>query len=198
VAFSRTGIVNDVLALLGSLTRITSFDSAEPYAVTARELWDRALSASLAGHPWKFAIKRQSVGASGDYVPAGENSYLYAYELPADNLRWLPWDSDDANFFDGEQEGNFILSDADAPLLIRYIAKVDEVGRWSPGFLEAFTFKLAWFMAKPVTGHGTMMDRMDALYQAALPAAKRDNGLSTGRRRQSVSRRSNWLDARNR
>jgi hypothetical protein len=198
---SQTGIVNKALVMLGTARTITSLGDATPLARTAAALWDPTRDEVLADHPWNFAIRRAALAVSADYVPP--NEYSYAYELPGDCLRWLPWQEDHEDAFAGEEESGdngirYILSSATAPIYVRYIARVEDVARWSPGFVEAFAAKLARALAKPVTGQAAMIDRMEGLYQEALSGAKRQDGLATGRRQRDASFRSNWLSARGR
>jgi hypothetical protein len=56
-----------------------------------------------------------------------------AFEKPADCLRWLPWRPDHPDYFEGEEEGDYILSNAAAPIVVRYIARIDDIAKWSPG-----------------------------------------------------------------
>lgn len=199
---SQTSHVNKALVLLGTSRKITSLNDGSRLASAAASLWDATRDEVLADHPWNFAIRRAALAVSTDYVPP--NEYLYAYELPGDCLRWLPWEEDHDDWFEGEQESggasglSYILSSATAPIYIRFIGRVEDVARWSPGFGDAFDARLARALAKPVTGQAAMIDRMDALYSEALSSAKRQDGLATGRRARNATFRSGWVEARGR
>lgn len=194
---SQTRTCNAALAHLGETQQITAIDDAGPLAKLLRQHWDDARDEVLADHPWNFAVHRQALPVSADTTPAGEQ-YEQAFELPADCLRWLPHAKDHPDYFAGEQEGNYLLSNADAPIAIRYIRKIENVSLWSPGFRTALAAKLAFKLAKPITGQSSMIDRMAELYESELRRGKRQDGHATGDRARRIEYRSNWLQARER
>lgn len=192
---SQTLMCNGALVHLGESRRIGSINDATPLANTFLTIWDQARDEVLVDHPWNFAIKRRSVAVSSDFTPEG-SQYTQAFELPADCLRWLPPRKGHPDYFAGEQEGRFILSNADAPITVRYIGQVENVSDWSVGFRTAMTAKLAFWSAKPITGQTGMQDRMANLYDSELSRGKRQDGAATGERSREYSSRSSWLDAR--
>lgn len=192
---SQTRIVNKAFVLLGTAQRIASLTDGSPLARQAAAVWDEARDEVLADHPWNFAIARAQLAASADFTPA--NEYSYAYELPGgDFLRWLPWREGHADHFEGEQEGGYILSNAPAPIYIRYIRRIEDVAKWSPAFTEAVAAKLAFYLADSVTARGGKRDRAEMAYDKALRDAKRQDGAATGDRRRRYETRSSWLDSR--
>lgn len=192
---SQTRIVNKALVILGTAQRIGSIGDGSPLAKQAEAVWDECRDEVLVEHPWNFAIARAALPANTDYVP--ENEYAFAYELPAQCLRWLPWRRDHGSHFEGEQEGRFILSNAAAPIYVRFIVRVEDMARWSIGFNAAMAAKLALYLAKSVTGQSGMMDRAQLAYDEALRSAKRQDGQATGSTDRRVQYRSSWLGARN-
>lgn len=188
---SQTRIVNRALTLLGSAQRISNITDPSGPAVTALALFDDARDATLTEHPWNFAIRRASLAAD---VDAPEFGYAYAFTLPADYLRWLPWSRDDKAYARAEQEGNVLLADSVGPLNIRYIARIEDVAMWSPGFTEALAWKLATEMEEAITGSRT--NGPGNGYDTALRKAKRSDGLATGDRSRNLSTTSNWIAAR--
>ncbi|WP_414902464.1 hypothetical protein ACMT1E_04340 [Sphingomonas flavalba] len=193
---SQTRIVNKALTILGSTSRVLSLTDNSPAAKVAFRLWDETRDEVLAEHPWNFAVARTDIARSGDHVPA--TGWSAAFELPADLLRWLPWREDHPDHFAGEQEGQYILANGNGPLFIRYIRRIEDVARWSSGFTAAFTARLGFYMARPITASGTMMDRMERMYDKAMADARRQDGLATGRTARTASFRSDWLGARER
>lgn len=191
---TQTGIVNAALARLGSTRRVQSI-AAEP---DAQAVWPDMVRLLVASHPWNFALKRRALNAA----PSPELSgYTNAFSLPADCLRWLPPSFDgDNDFFEAIQEGELLLSDAAAPLTIRYISRdgVDDVSRWPPHFVEAVTLALAERLAEPVTQSKTKEEAMAERAYMALKAAKRADGLASngGKPRQNTNIRSSWLQSR--
>lgn len=194
---SQTLIVNMAVGLLGSTQRVSAINESSTAARLAASFWDQARDEMLADHPWNPAIARASLPASATNVPDPEGEYASAFELPGDCLRWLPWERSHPDWFAGEQEGNFILSSADAPIRIRYIRRLEDVGLWSPGMRHVMAIRLAAYMARGLTGRTSLVDRMFRLYDSELPKAKRQDGLATGRQ-SSATTRSSWLDARRR
>jgi hypothetical protein len=150
----------------------------------------------LVQHPWNFAIRRALLNAHGGAPAFGWNRQ---YQLPADCLRWLPPAEGDQDWFAGECEGGFILTNAEAPLPCRYIGLACEVSKWSPGFAYAMEGYLAEALAEPVTQSESISARMEQRAEYWARQAKRIDGLETGRaRRGNVTARSTWLAGRNR
>lgn len=193
---SQVVMVNQALVMLGTSKTIASMTDPVPAAKIARTIWDQVRDTVLVDHPWNFALSRGTLALSATYTPA--NEYDFAYELPADCLRWLPWQEDHPDYFLAEQEGAYLLSNAEAPLYARWIVRIEEITRWSQGFRDAMTARLARYLAKAVTGQSGMIDRADAEYERAISAAKRQDGLATGRVQRRAEYRSNWLEARGR
>lgn len=192
---SQTRICNAALAHLGESARITSIDDGTPLAKMLLAVWDEARDEVQADHPWNCCVHRASLPVSADYTPAGEQ-YAQAFELPGDCLRWLPHAKDHPDYFEGEQEGDYILSDAAAPIAVRYIRRIEDVSAWSPGLCAAMSAKLAWKLAEPLTGQAGKEGRMADKYDEALRKGKRQDGAATGDRARRIEYRSNWLQAR--
>lgn len=195
---TQTGIVNAALARLGSTDRLTSIESGgSNSAYRAAVLWDDVRRALLARHPWNFAIARKRLNAAS---PPPQFGYARRFKLPVDCLRWLPpGDRADRDWFEGEVEGGFILSNAAAPLPCRYIRDHDTVSEWPPMFVQAMTICLADWMCEGITQSVGINDRLIELADNAIRLAKRIDGLETGRKRAGgVVVRSEWLGSRRR
>jgi hypothetical protein len=210
---SQTQIANNALSRIGSGEVLTSIDDpTSQSARRVRSIWPQLRRAMLARHPFNFAIRRRLLNPAGAGTPGSDqlpswDEGLTGYQLPEDCLRWLPPAEDDRHGYEGEREGNFILvrgrwqqtDGAPSPLPCRYIADIDEVPTWSPGFVEGFTEALAKLLAQPVTQSATMAQGLHDTAEEAVRLAKRLDGLETGRRRRSgVAVRSDWLSARSR
>ena len=190
---SQTRIVNRALALLGSAQRVSSITEPSGAAVTALALFDDARDATLAEHPWNFAIRRSSLAAN---VTAPAFGYAYSFALPGDCLRWLPWAAQSDDFRRCEQEGGALLADTPGPLNIRYIARIEDVALWSAGFTEAVAWKLAAEMAEPITADAGVGNKMLQGWDTALRKAKRSDAMATGDRARDLSATSNWIGTR--
>src|SRR5690606_8900414 len=132
---SQTDIANMALLHLGDHV-VTSIDDGENEA--ARKLkaaWDIRRDEVLPDHPWNFALARASLAAD---LAAPAFGWQRAFTLPADPccLRVLaitPYADDPGLPF--RVEGRKILTDAAAPLPVRFIARITDTELWSPGFV---------------------------------------------------------------
>lgn len=189
---TQSGIANSAASRLGSTKRMASIHDGSDLATHIVDQWDAIVSTLIAEHPWNFAIRRATLNALTE-APGSE--YAYQYALPADCWRWLPWHPDDPDWFEGEAEGGNILTDAEAPIAIRYISGeyADEVGRWPAHFATAVELELAFRIAEPVTGSTSIARDMRDLAAEALMKAKRKDGLeSNGRGGPQIMTRSRW------
>lgn len=197
VAPNPTNILNTALARIGSTERVTSFDdSTSNSAKRAQMIWDQLRRALLVRHPWNFAVGRETLNEAST-VPAF--GWLHQYAIPATCLRWLPPAKGDDGYFEGEREGNYILTNRVAPLPVRCIYDITDATKWSAGFVAAMEVALAAFLASPVTESVALAQFLDNVATEAVRVGKRIDGLETGRRTRRPARtESAWLGARNR
>jgi hypothetical protein len=191
---SDTRIANRALILLGTATRVISVDDPLPLGRQIKDIWFESRRAAIVSHPWNFALFRKLLNASGSAPAFG---YAYQYKLPAEALRWLPPERGDDDFFEGEEEGGSILSNAPAPLSFRGIQDVEDVAQWSAGFVYFMAYQLAADLAASATQFKDMAQEMANERENALREAKRIDGQSSGsalsERRPHTSR---WVTAR--
>lgn len=191
---TQTDIVNAAAALLGSSSRITNIEGADKLAIHARAVWDMTMRTLLADHPWNFAIERAHLNASA----APTFGYERTFAKPATCLRLLPSRITDGSeiYYDGEVEGDYILTDAEAPLAVRFISSryINDCGRWPPHFAKAAGYALAMDLAEALTGSQGIDSKLTEKADAALRRAKRVDGLETQNgRRGAITRNSRWL-----
>lgn len=134
--------------------------------------------AALVRHPWNFALARGLLPARTTGPAFG---WRYAYDEPSDCLRVLPLTADGT--LNGapvpfESEGGLILTDAAAPLKVRYIRRVDNPGLFDPVFGEFLAARLAWKMAQWVTGKSSYADRMKEAQGELLREARLADALT--------------------
>lgn len=194
---TQTSIVNAALAELGSTQRIQSIDDDTNVARDAKAVWDSTVRELLAEHPWNWAIGRTTLNAAAE---APDFGYTYGYTLPADNLRWLPSSREDGDaHFEGVEEGGLLLSDAEAPLQVRYISETRgaRVALWPPKFVRAMQLAIAAKLAEPLTQDESIKSDFEDKAEKALRKAKRADGLaSNNRARTRITAGSDWLRAR--
>lgn len=175
-AMTETGVCNMALDILHE-GPISSIEDDEPNARRFKRNLDAQRDAFLAAHPWNFAVSRASLAASADTPAFGwDQKYL----LPGDCLRLLPLKV--GGNFDGaniahEIEGGYLLTDAAAPLNIRFVRRVSELGLWSPLAVTAFAAFLAANLAHAVTGKASFAQFAANRFENELKRARRIDGL---------------------
>lgn len=194
IVTSQTRIANRALILLGTASRIISVEDRAPLARQIKGLWHESRRAGIAAHPWNFAVRRTTLNAAGATPAFG---YARQFKLPPDCLRWLPPPRDSEFFFEGVEEGGFILSNAEAPLPVRFIADVPDVTAWSAAFDTFMAYQLAKDLADSATQFSAKQQDMAAEREAALDEAKRLDGLASGERTTGNARyQSRWSGSR--
>ncbi|MCY6380970.1 hypothetical protein [Hoeflea prorocentri] len=175
-AMTETGVCNMALDILHE-GPISSIEDDEPNARRFKRNFDALRDAFLAAHPWNFAVSRASLAASAETPFFG---WDHKYLLPGDCLRLLPLK--DGGRFNGahiahEVEGGYILTDAKAPLKIRYVRRVPALGLWSPLAVKAFASFLAANMAHAVTGKASYASFAAGRFDDELKRARRVDGM---------------------
>lgn len=136
-----------------------------------RNFWPVAW-ALMRRHPWNFALARASLPAAAVPPPFG---WGRAFPLPGDCLRVLPLTSD------GEEagralpfklEGRDILTDPPAPLMLRYVRRIDDTGLFDPLFCEALALTLAHKAAHFVTGKQSYAQALAEAARAVIAEAQ--------------------------
>lgn len=189
----KTAIFNKAIVLLGSRESLHSPDEEIPSAQSLSALWDIARRSALVLHPWNFAVAREKLQRDSKAPAFG---YAYRYQRPPDCLRWLPWDTDDPFYFEGEEEGDFFLTDA-PEVYLRYIGDHDELAKWPPLFVDVLAHTLALEYCEAKTGLKGLRQMIGDARDEYLRAARKADGLATGRRtrRRGVGS-SRWAGAR--
>lgn len=180
---SKTEIANRALTKLGEDRIIDLLDDTER-ARTLNSLYDTCLDAELRSHLWNFATKRASLPRMVD-IPA--YGFEFQYQLPSDLVRliqvndWWYWrggaDYYGSSNSEYQVEGRLILTNYNAPLPIRYIARVDEPGLYDALFVEAFSCKLAMEACERITQSNTKLQAVQQQYMASIRAAVRADAL---------------------
>jgi len=194
IVTSQTRIANRALILLGTTTRLISVDDDKPLAKQIRDLWHESRRTGIAAHTWNFALHRVQLNADATAPAFG---YERRFKLPPDNLGWKPWPRDSEFFFEGVEEGGYLLTDAAAPLPLRYLRDIEDVGAWSPHFQTFMAFQLAMDLADSATQFSAKQQDMAAAREAALADAKGIDGLASGERTTGNARfLSRWAGSR--
>lgn len=141
----KTEIGNKVLTKLGQ-SRVSNFDTDPTASAKAiNEVWDSVLLSTLQSFPWNFATVRTNLAADTNAPSWGFN---YKYPLPSDFLKLLQI-KDEPTY---QLEGGYILTDAVAPIYIKYVSIVRDSGILPPFFVELLSHNLAIETCERITG----------------------------------------------
>lgn len=194
IVTSQTRISNRALILLGTSTRLVSVDDTAPLAKLIKQLWHESRRAGIAAHTWNFALHRVLLNADGEAPAFG---YTRRFKLPPDNLGWKPWPRDSEFYFAGVEEGGYLLSDAPAPLRVRYLRDIEDVGAWSAPFGIFMAYQLALDLAQAATQFAGKEQDMADRREMALAEATKQDGLASGEHTTGNARYlSRWARAR--
>lgn len=196
---TNVSICNRALQILGadSIIDLTE-DNARARAMTIA--FESVRDAEIERNKWKFAIKRVELAALS---AAPDFDYDRQFQLPPDYLRHLPGGSlvyqDDLSDYRGSVadlfvvEGDKLLTNLDAPLNLRYIARITDASLFSPSFAEALAARLAFECCERITGSDGKEQLAMRRYKAALREAVRANALESPPRAIGDS---SWVTAR--
>lgn len=168
---SETSIANLAASKLGDddqIIDLRSDDTRNARAIAA--VYDAMRDAVLRAHPWNFAMTRASLPALSTAPVWG---FANRFQLPADFIRFAGTEQDDPGY---QIEAGCILTDAAAPLNIRYVARVTDTGRFDDLFVEALACRIAAQVAMRLTGSPSIRDAAMADYKAAIAEAKGADG----------------------
>lgn len=171
---SETEICNRALQKLGA-KRITSLVEDSRNARSCNVAYQPLRDALLRAHPWNFAIKRSSLAADSDAPEWGRDN---SFQLPSDFLSLMPpYPEDNTNSLDWQIEGQKILTNDDAPLHLRYIARITDPNMMDSAFREALASKIAEELCEELTQSN--QKKADAIqnYKDAIADAKHRNAI---------------------
>lgn len=176
MAVDEVGIYNMAFDLLDEEVAIDPGDERAPVQWMRRN-YPAVRDAVLRRHPWNFAIARAALAEMSERPAFG---WRRQYQLPDDCLRVLP-PNDCGSFMGGDipyqVEGRRILSDARAPLRIRYVRRVEEVGLFDPLFTQLLAAELAVRAANWITGKQSYSERLGQMVRELNAQAVLLDGL---------------------
>jgi hypothetical protein len=176
-------IANRALTKLGS-ARITSIDDDVKAARSIKSCFEDLRDDELRAYRWQFAMKRTSLAALSTAPAFG---YEYQYQVPSDFLRIDMCDDRfpstimdnyiGAEYLDWVLEGNKILTDIDAPLKLRYIARIEDPNQWDVNFREALACRIAAELAEDLTQSNQKRQLAWEEYKIAINKAIKSNSI---------------------
>lgn len=145
---SKTEIANLALSHIGSAKPVINVETDKNEEANAvRASWDVVRDVMLRLASWNFATAFSTLGlVAGVSTPR----YAYAYELPSDFVAMRVIQSQISDEDDARLHyrivGRHLYSNLDT-VTIEYTKQVKDPGTWSPDFVEAFSYRLASYIA---------------------------------------------------
>lgn len=143
MASSKVDICNLALIHLGCDT-ISAITDQNQRARLCKQVYDQLRRKLLRAHPWRFAIKRQSLAVSSSTPPFG---FSYQYPLPSDCLRTLDVDLEDSTF---QIEGRSVVTD-ETEVELRYVADIVDEQNFDDLFCEVLALDIAIKIGRHLT-----------------------------------------------
>lgn len=157
---SPVAVCNKALALLGANT-ILSLDDNQTEAIVCKAAYTAVRDKVLEDRAWTFATGRGSL--TPDAAPPAFG-YSHRFLIPSNIIRVLSVDEPEGdNRLKWAREGEYILTGVSV-VNIKYIKRVDDLGKWSPAAIDALSYALASEIAVPLTDNATMMERYLGVY----------------------------------
>lgn len=175
----HTEMANLALSWLGSSTRLLNIEQSGAVAAAARDSLAMQVPVIQERHPWNCCVTRATIGATSSTAIEGAE-YGFKFQLPPQCLRWLPWQRGHVHYFRAEQEGEYLLSNCEGPLVVRFIRHEPDPTKWSPLLAKAITAQLAFDLCEPISASQSIRDRMAKLFEDTLTTAKHSDALATG------------------
>lgn len=166
---SAVDIANMALIECGAESITTLADSNER-ARACNAAWPIVRRSVLAMHPWNVAIKRDELDE--DATPPVWD-FATRYELPADCLRVLDFDTDE----DWHVEAGFIVTDETGDDKgIRYIYDETDPSGFPPNLVDALVLGMAYRIMHRVNADKALRDRIERQWMAFVKEAQRVDG----------------------
>lgn len=140
-------------------TNIQDLDEGSAEAKLCKQFYEQARDTLLQVYPWRFARKTSSMAAVAN---SKDKRWAYAYKRPTDCLKarrvtdeahldYLPYSNGVvAGGYAYDIEGTTVFCDL-SPAFLDYTARVDDVTKFPPLFVEALAWHLAVRLAMPIT-----------------------------------------------
>jgi hypothetical protein len=198
-------IANIALGHLGEDDRIQAPDQDSKPARTVKRAWEATRQFVLSEAHWSFALRTVELAQRADDPEWPIALNRKAFPLPADLVELVEI-VDPACLEEGEDlfsiergpNGQELLADVAAPVTIRYVrdgADIADPTSWSPAFIEAFAFRLAWQISDALGADKGRKDRVLLASDRALKLAKRNNRRTKARQAEVEGE---WIRSRRR
>ena len=180
---TQLDVYNQAMGKIGQQRQITALGENSAERIQCDRFFEVARQGSLRDWDWPFARKVADLSLSGS---TNNTAWTYVYHYPADclaprrllsgeestvphppNIEWIPFevatDPDDGTLeiYSNEASATLVFTfDQSDPLL------------WSPDFVDAVGWKLAWYLAVSIAGSEKWAELAATGYAASLTAAR--------------------------
>src|SRR5450759_3066186 len=188
MAYSNVGIANMMLQRIGAKSSITGWPDLSTNGVKVTLIWEYIRDEVLEAIKPKFATVRV-VLAQSSTNPINADVYLYAYPLPSDYLCLADNTKDDPAVYPFSV-GNYVIetltdgtlclmcnydSVSSGDIYLTYIRKVTDPAKYSPSFINCFTYRGAAELCLAVVEGAGKFDAMMKLY---MQTKRRAQGMN--------------------
>lgn len=167
---SKVDIINRALQHNGARRVVAADDSANSRELNS--MYNTVRDAELRKRVWTFSIRRTSLAASTDTVNWDDEDLQY-FPFPTGYLRLV--EIKDRPDYLLEAEG--IVTDASAPIYIRYVERVEDEARFDAMFIEMLAISLAQNATESVKSSKSDTGLMTDLYKMYLDEAVLANSI---------------------
>lgn len=189
---TQTTIVDRALQLVGYKS-VSGIQQNDRGARAMLRAYKPVLYSMLQENYWGFSIKRATI--TKDTI-APIHGYKNRFKLPGDFIMLAPEDQRLTDYplkTDWIIEGEYILSDDDSPLDIRYVSSSITENMFPPLFAEAFSAQLAVSTVEELTQSNTKLQNLFSILERQVNMAKKRNFIISPKPRAPVS---SWISGR--
>lgn len=191
---SKVDIYNMALGHI-AIDDITSPDEDSEPARKCELFWLPSLKAILRAHDWGFAGQNEALAVIADETIIGW-TYLYKYPANCLMLRKIYNEGTDLTQVRTDPFKVTLSPDTNQKSIasnlqgayIEYTTLVEDPTLYDASFVEAVSFKLASFLAKPLTGDSSMREALTRMAMATVESAKSNNKTETHETQKRVSK----------
>jgi hypothetical protein len=175
--YTEAQIVNLALGKIGETSYIDNLNSPHPAAQAANAVWAHCRDEILSAWRWPFATRRHTPAKLDTEHPV----YDHVYALPSDVLRMCevnrigqpnPREDQKVEWHLEYLDGQRVMVAHEDELTCVYTARVDEPHLYPPGFVEAFSWRLASELAMSIARSPDMAHRCRQMYHLELMRAQ--------------------------
>jgi hypothetical protein len=176
MAVSKVSIANLGLQKLGA-SRISSLSQNHPNASSMSAAYDAVRQSELRKYEWNFATRRASLAADASQTVWGSHN---RFSLPGDYL-YLIRDDESGQSVDwtieSDSTGRFIVTDDAAPLLIKYIADIDDPSYYDSQFVMTMACALALQCCEEITQSTSKKQGIQKEYDDSISLAMQQGAI---------------------